>query len=65
MVNNGALHVEDRAHVIVRGMLADYLLGNAARATPASGGGRSVATAVTAWRRSCRGDSGDGPMWQQ
>ncbi len=46
MVYNGVLRVGDGAHAVVRGVLAEYLLGNAATATATSGGGRNGATAV-------------------
>ncbi len=40
--------MEGGAYTVVRDALAEYLLRNAAMATAASGGGRNVATAMTA-----------------
>jgi hypothetical protein len=48
MVYDGALCMEDGAHAIVRNVLANYLLRNAATATAAGGGGRNAATTVMA-----------------
>ncbi len=42
------LYVEGGAHAIVRDVLAEYLLGNAATTTAASGGRRNAATAMMA-----------------
>ncbi len=47
-VYDSTLRMEDGAHAVVRGVLAEYLLGNAATAMATSGGGRNAATAVTA-----------------
>ena len=47
-VHNGALHMENGAHAVVRDTLADFLLGSATAAAAAGiGGGRSTATAST------------------
>jgi hypothetical protein len=50
-VYDGALRMEDSPHAIVRDALTDYLLGNAATATAAGGGGEERSDG-------CDGDGG-------